>query len=443
MNPASWTIFCDSSELAVVLAQDARDLGLAVQTEVIALPAELTALPRPARAALALQHAPTLAQWATWARAGGVDGPPRPVLSLGATPRQLAFAADLGVPCTHDVRAFIPLLAALQLHPAPIGTSAVRTLSAVTRARLGPALALPVPPAGGRATWSAAAGDQLQLGFGEAQVCVGRPESAAAALLALHAAQPTHLATLPRDRTAQERAQELLFGPARALSDPASKAVLALYGLTLPTEELCQSPSRAAAEASRLGFPVRLTLASPDLRLSDHPALVIEGIDNAARVRESYRALQDYARSLSADARVLGVLVGEATMTRALLRVQVEAIDADTVAVQLGFADAHGVAADDCILTPFPQDRQTFSRALTRLRAHALLGAPGEDAAQVHAGLFDCLCRLATFARDFGPQVDRVILDPLALGLDCRSEVRDARIDINNFFARSLEDDLL
>ena len=84
---------------------------------------------------------------------------------------------------------------------------------------------------------------------------------------------------------------DVLFGPRRALSDPASKAALEPYDVPMPIEELCASASRAAAEANRIGFPVRISLASPDLRVWDHPDLRVDMVDNAARVRDTFRQL--------------------------------------------------------------------------------------------------------------------------------------------------------
>ena len=90
---------------------------------------------------------------------------------------------------------------------------------------------------------------------------------------------------------------DVIFGPARALSDPASKAALAYYDLPLPIEELCTSASRAAAEAQRIGFPVRVALASPDLRIWEHPDLAVDGVDSATHTRDPFRQIMTLAKA--------------------------------------------------------------------------------------------------------------------------------------------------
>ena len=71
--------------------------------------------------------------------------------------------------------------------------------------------------------------------------------------------------------------------------------------------------NRAASEAARIGFPVRIALASPDLRVWDHPDLAVDGVDNAARVRDVYRQIMGMANERQPEAHLLGVHVTATT----------------------------------------------------------------------------------------------------------------------------------
>src|SRR5262249_16064734 len=119
-------------------------------------------------------------------------------------------------------------------------------------------------------------------------VALGSVEDVGEALRALYDAQDFGRPKIAEVRdVAQQSVRDLLLGLPRALSDPTSKSILANYDVALPEEVLCGSPSRAAAEAMRLGFPVRIALASPDLRLWDHPDLIALQVQNATAVRDA------------------------------------------------------------------------------------------------------------------------------------------------------------
>jgi acetyltransferase len=241
---------------------------------------------------------------------------------------------------------------------------------------------------------------------------------------------------------------DVLFGPRRSLSDPASKAALLPYGVPFPVEELCASASRAAAEASRIGFPVRISLTSPDLRVWDHPDLAVDMVDNAARVRDTFRQLMGLAKSrleqtvpndARAPERLLGVMVTATSEAAALLGVRAWPLPRSRVAMEVGFADPHGAAAGDRTLTVLPAPQSAIDRALRRLQGGDLLfaGSAAQRRARLDA-VGDVLLRLSAFVHDRRDQVDAVELRPLALLLDGSAEVREACVSVSDAFERSL-----
>ena len=138
----------------------------------------------------------------------------------------------------------------------PLATNALLVL--LKRRRLGE-----LPSPAGRSAASLVREDGGLIGLRPASggdvVKIGEARDAALALAALRAAEPPNARPSSIVDGVDERAvMDVIFGPPRALSDPASKAALAPYGVPFPLEELCTSPSRAAAEAQRIGFPVRV-----------------------------------------------------------------------------------------------------------------------------------------------------------------------------------------
>jgi hypothetical protein len=324
----------------------------------------------------------------------------------------------------------------------------VRALGPADRARLKPVLS--------SARSSASAGHlsslpTARIGWAATQDAdarpLGEPWETAEALLALRRRERQRSEVQSSVEVDARAVLDVIFGPRRALSDPASKAALAPYGIPLPVEELCSSPSRAAAEAARIGYPVRISLASPELRVWDHPDLCVDMVDNAPRVRDTFRQLWAAAHHRLGnppgvdDRRVLGVMITATSEASALLGVRATPLPQARVAAEIGFADPHGRASGDTTTTILPAEAGAIERCLQRLAGNALLlsAAPALRKARVEA-IADVLLRLAAFVNDRRREIEAVEVRPLAVLLDGSVEVREACIAVGDYFERSLVD---
>jgi hypothetical protein len=441
MTIRSCPVFCESAELAVEAAAVAQGLGLAIETH-------LSAHPLDAAARAASSNEPAVALCAEvpdpTALVAALDAcSAAELVILGALgDRQghgRGLAADLGFVCVPDVGPALTALALLTSgSPRPWKASA-RKVSALDKLRLEGALGTSERGAG-RLISLGADGLGFQLTDESTTIALGHARTAATALRALAQRQlgvrASNRAVLPQELGAS---RDVLFGPPRLLSDPASKAALAPFGLPMPQEELCTSPSRASAEAARIGFPVRISLASPDLRVWDHPDLSVDGVDNAARVRDVYRQLMSVAVERAPGARVLGVTVTATTLARALVRVTARPIAGGRCLLRVGFADPHGATVRDAISTLLPSNPEGVGRAIARLAGHRLL--LGESAAERERNvqlLGDLFGRIGAFVEAFGGEIERVDLHPLALLVGEGAEIREAAIQVTDTFVREL-----
>ncbi len=445
MTEARFTLASESAELAVEAAHACRELALDVDPQVVADPVAtaVSLLAAGQRAAVIVQAAPapaTLVRLASAARAAGM---PCPLALVGAGEDgvlTLALAGDLGLVAVAEVRPLASALALLATGARRPWSASTRGLAVTDRARLRPGVA-----GGERAGGRLVRRDDGMLGYShgatDTSVPAGEPRDLAAALSALAASEPDEAAPFPPlEGGARQAVLDVIFGPPRALSDPASKAALRSHGLPFPVEELCASPSRAASEATRLGYPVRITLASPDLRVWDHPDLAVDGVDNAARVRDVYRQLVTQGEARAEGSRLLGVTVTATRAAQALLRVEVEPLPDGWIGVRLGFADAHGLASRDETLTVLPASPARLERALARLRGNALIfaGSPAVRRAATSA-IGDVLVRLARFVDAHRGEVERVRLQPLALLFGGSVEAREVCVVVGDAFRRSLD----
>jgi hypothetical protein len=357
---------------------------------------------------------------------------------LSSDDRTIDLARDLGIVAVRRPKALMGALSLVARGHDRAFTATLRGLSDVDRVRL---VTATTPERGGGLLLRGAAGLLVHKDEDGDEVAIGEPDDATEALSAM--ARAFGGGTRPKsilEGVDPQAVLDVIFGPPRALSDPASKAALLPYGVPLPLEELCTSPSRAAAEAGRIGYPVRIVLASPDLRVWDHPDLALDGIDNAARVRDVFRQMMTLARARAPEARLLGVTVTATTVARALLRVVATPLPEGLVQMEIGFADPHGQAALDRTVTALPAPIGRIEGVLGRLQGRELIlsGTPNERRATVEA-IADVLLRVAAFVDDRREEVTTVEVDPLAVLLGGGAEVREACVTVGDAFLRSLE----
>ncbi len=430
-----WNIVCDCPELAVDVARDAARIGLPVEptVDVQAVERALEAMARGVPVGLALQNAMGPNDGVFVAEAARTHGTQVPAAIIDL--QSAGLYHDLGLIAVQDTGALVAAAAMLELETSRPWAAATKSLPPVDRVRLGDSVS------------HRSDGRFVRIDDGliahedeEARARpIGLPRDVAAALRAMRFSYGTSRPKEPVVPGVEADAVlETLLGPGRALSDPASKAALDPYDVPLPLEELCATPSRTASEAARIGFPVRVALASPDLRIWDHPDLVAEAF-SAAQAREAYRQIMALGKTRSREARLLGVTVSASTMARTLLRVRMEPLRSGPVLTEIGFADPHGRAAGDTTQTVLPATAEALERVLLRLRGSALL-VPGNGAERKQAvsAIGDVLLRLAAFVHQWRNEVDSVEVNPLAILVGGELELRQVCVTVGDAFSRSL-----
>lgn len=118
--------------------------------------------------------------------------------------------------------------------------------------------------------------------------------------------------TVPLPAAKKARAIIEQAGPGEALSEHASKQVLAAYGIKTSRDVLVDSPAAAVKAAASLGYPVVMKVSSPDLLHKSDLGLVAVGVASAKDVRATFADLMARAKRASGKkARIEGVLVCE------------------------------------------------------------------------------------------------------------------------------------
>ena len=440
----TWALGASSAEALVELARLARRLGTSVEPMPVVEPRDLLAHAveraadgRPVLLAVTEPPEPTWLVTLGEARHRGGGPCVLAVHDPGDEARLLrGLAADLGLVATTGLEA-AAMAARLLDHdvPAPWQAS-LRHLPSVDRVWLAPVGTS--APRTGSLRWRRGEQGDLLLESETGSLRLGPAPQLGEALGALRAAHGASWPAMPVVEGVDESAvREVIFGPRRTLSDPASKRALTPYGLPVPLERLCRSASRTATEAARIGFPVRIALASPDVRVWEHPELVADGVDNAARAKDVYRQMTAMARLHVPDARILGVTVSATAEARCYLRLTMWPAPEGRALVRLGFADPHGLAAGDEVLSFLPQPLRRLEQSLRRLAARELL-LPTRERREVLRNLGDVLLRLAAFVDRWREEVEQVHVEPLAVLPGGQVELREAAVSVSEAFEREV-----
>jgi len=198
--------------------------------------------------------------------------------------------------------------------------------------------------------------------------------------------------------------------PTRTLSEPASKALVARFGVRLPREREASDPEAAARAAEAVGFPVVLKLAGDGIAHKTERGLVRVGLaDRASVLREAQELL---ARATPEDGPVT-LLVAERVRGQRELIAGLVRDPQFGPCVMLGQGGVLAEALADAVFAVVPLTRDVALRMLDGLATRRLFAEPhrGEPAIDREA-LADVLEGLSRLALAH-PEVVSVDLNPL------------------------------
>lgn len=196
----------------------------------------------------------------------------------------------------------------------------------------------------------------------------------------------------------------------QALSEHASKRLLASYGIPVTADVLAQSRADAVKAAAGLDRPAVLKACSPDLAHKSDLGLVRVGMTSPAEVEAAYDAI---LAAVPAAARLEGVLVTgmESGGVETVVGVSQDPLFGPVVMVGLGGVLVE-VLGDVTHRVP-PFDAAEAHRALDELAGRALLdGVRGRPAAD-RAALVDVLLRVQRLALDLSGELAELDINPL------------------------------
>ncbi len=213
---------------------------------------------------------------------------------------------------------------------------------------------------------------------------------------------------LRRRTQPRERSSRSIGVPAgRALSERASKAILAQYGIPVTRERLCTSVDEALMAAREIGYPVALKLEAPGLLHKTEAGAVLLDVADEAALREGFARLQ--ALEIAGACGLVQEMV--AGGVEVLLGMTSDPEFGPVIAVGLGGILVE-VLEDVQFLIP-PVNAADARAAIGNLRGVQVLhGARGRPPADIGA-LVDTIVRFSDLCLDLQDTVAEIDINPL------------------------------
>ena len=187
------------------------------------------------------------------------------------------------------------------------------------------------------------------------------------------------------------------------------------YGIRVPAGELATDLYAARGIANRIGYPVALKIASPDILHKSDVGGIRIGIESEAELARAYDEVLDRARAYAPDAVIDGVHVQKMTPPG---REVIIGVDRDPVfgpLLMFGLGGIYVEVLKDVTFRLCPVGLDDAHRMMTETRSFGLLrGARGQPRADLDA-VADAISRVSELALDY-PEVLELDINPLIVG---------------------------
>ncbi len=245
------------------------------------------------------------------------------------------------------------------------------------------------------------------------------PERAVAALRAMADYRIARDEPLPEyeeidvDREAVKQVFEKVRSEGRvSIGDFEARAILEAYGFKIPQTELASTPEEAVEIAGRIGYPVVLKIASPDILHKTDVGGVRVGLQNAQDVRDAFELMVYRAERYVPGARIWGCTVQEMTPQGHEILVGMNRDPQFGPLVTFALGGIYVEILKDATFRIAPFSRREAWQMLDEIRAHALLdGVRGRPPVDKEA-IVDTLMRVGQLVTDF-PEIVELDINPL------------------------------
>ncbi len=199
-----------------------------------------------------------------------------------------------------------------------------------------------------------------------------------------------------------------------AIGDAEAREVLEAYGFPVPESHLAETPEEAVEMAERIGYPVVLKVASPDILHKTDVGGVKLNVNSPGDVRDAFDLIVYRAGRYVPDARVWGCLVQEMVREGREILLGMNRDPQFGPLVAFGLGGIYVEALRDVAFRIAPFSQQQAREMIREIRSYPLLeGVRGESPAD-HEAMVDALMRVSQLVTDF-PEIVELDINPLTV----------------------------
>ena len=214
------------------------------------------------------------------------------------------------------------------------------------------------------------------------------------------------------------------------LLEEEGQEVLKAYGLPLPTSALAKDEEEAVKIANKIGYPVVMKIASPQIIHKSDAGGVKVNLTNDKEVKEAFRKIVKNAKKYNKKAEIKGVLVVEMVKGGKEMIIGSKLEPGFGPVIMLGMGGIYVEVLKDVTFKLAPVTSKEADDMISEIKTQKLLqGVRGEKPSDV-SKLSECIQRLSQLVTDF-EEIKELDMNPVLVmekGKGCK--ILDVRIGL-------------
>jgi 4-hydroxybutyryl-CoA synthetase (ADP-forming) len=214
------------------------------------------------------------------------------------------------------------------------------------------------------------------------------------------------------------------------LLEEEGQEVLKAYGLPLPTSALAKTDAEAVKIANKIGYPVVMKIASPQIIHKSDAGGVKVNLTNDKEIKEAFKTIIKNAKKYNSKAEIKGVLIVEMVKGGKEMIIGSKLEPGFGPVIMLGMGGIYVEVLKDVTFKIAPVTSKEADDMISEIKTQKLLqGVRGEKPSDI-AKLSDCIQRLSQLVTDF-KEIKELDMNPVLVmdkGKGCR--ILDVRIGL-------------
>ena len=210
-----------------------------------------------------------------------------------------------------------------------------------------------------------------------------------------------------------EELKEWLSSAGKTLTEHEAKKLLSRYGIPVTEEDIAKSPEEAVQIANRIGYPVVLKVASPQIIHKTDAGAIKLNIPNETELVTAYHEVVANSRKYDPKAEIQGVLVQEMIKDGREVIIGMSRDPQFGATIMFGLGGVFVEVLEDTSLRVAPLTRRDAEEMVREVKAYKMLQVfRGKPEADID-GIIDTLLRISRLCEDLKEIVLEIDVNPL------------------------------